>query len=538
MFDSGLFVLPSAVEVANYFLWRQRDGMRNAVSMVGHAHFSPDQLHGVNRDAVRAMLADQAGVVFDDYPVWARRGQVLSRVAVTNAVTWSGPGADDRVANVEPPLAGHRCSEVLRRSRRVAGQPGPRTPRPRVEHQSDLTTTDRRTRPGAIAAAAVVATVADNPRPIVAPDSRGTRGRLRSHRALPPGRNTMSERQLVSVEQVATVTPIEGADAIDAAGIKGWTVVIGKDEFVPGDQVLYIEVDAALPLHDPRFAFLAARSARTIDVAGEPRHVHVLKTARLRGVYSQGIVFALHDFPEVAQAYGADPDANLDAVLDIVKWEPPLPPDLAIVAPFPSFLRKTAVDRVQNLTPTTWAFIGGDAAAWEAVEKIDGTSLTAWKDTAGVLHAATRNWELDPAVDNDYWRLLAPLAGHLAPGDWIQGEVAGPGTHQNPLALPAARLFIFGIGTSDGTAAGTEPAPVGKWPSWAAELRPGVYAMDLPATIAETISQVESLKSLSAPGRLAEGVVWTQRDGQAVPGLGDRAVFKSLSAKYLLKHGS
>ncbi len=342
-------------------------------------------------------------------------------------------------------------------------------------------------------------------------------------------------RRLVTVEAISEIRPIAGADAIETAQVRGWSVVVKKGEFAIGDRVVYIEVDAALPMSDQRFAFLAARGTKTLD--GDT--VHVLKTARLRGVYSQGIIFALADFPELTTA---DQGADLDVVIGVRLWEAPSPPGMAALGAFPAFLQKTDAPRVQNLDDTTWASIRSSAASWCATEKIDGMSLTAWRTGDGSLHVAGRNWELDPAAAHLHGQVLAAakVADLLQEGEWVQGEVAGPGAQGNPLGLDEPRLVVFGFGTfeADAPALGTTVrTPLSAWPSWVTALAAPTYDLAVPPTVREAIDQVESLTSLLAPGRSAEGVVWTHLDGVVLPGLGGRAVWKSISARYLAKHG-
>lgn len=336
-----------------------------------------------------------------------------------------------------------------------------------------------------------------------------------------------SERRLATLATIDDLTSIDGADRIEAATVRGWTVVVGKGQYQVGDPVLYVEVDAALPIDDPRFAFLAERGTR--EHAG--RTVHVVKTAKLRGVYSQGIVFPAADFPELAYAA----PETYDTRLGITKWEPPLPAGMAALGLFPAFLRKTDAERVQNLTPETWAEIQADRKSWWPIEKIDGSSLTAWKTPDGVLHVAGRNWELDPTSLNAHWRAAekAQLADLLEPGEWVQGEVAGPGVQGNPLALPGVGLFIFGYGTTDFTR--PVRASFRDWPQWVTIQTPPAYGFALPTTIAEAVTQVEKLPSRVMPGRKGEGVVWTHRDGTGLAGLDGRHVWKSISPSYLLK---
>jgi len=79
LFDARLFTLSDPVEVANYFLWRQRDAVRNAIAMAAQAHFSHRRLHGVDTGAMQDLLWAEAGVNFNDYPDGCKRGRVAAR---------------------------------------------------------------------------------------------------------------------------------------------------------------------------------------------------------------------------------------------------------------------------------------------------------------------------------------------------------------------------------------------------------------------------------------------------------------------------
>lgn len=87
-FDARVFALPNPVEVANYFVWRQRDAYRNAVSMAAQAHFSVSELYGKNREQMIAMLSHHHGVFFEDYPRSARFGQVCTRTDTDTGFYW------------------------------------------------------------------------------------------------------------------------------------------------------------------------------------------------------------------------------------------------------------------------------------------------------------------------------------------------------------------------------------------------------------------------------------------------------------------
>jgi tRNA(His) 5'-end guanylyltransferase len=80
LFDARVFTLSDPVEVANYFLWRQRDAVRNSISMAAQAHFSHKRLHGVNTGGMQELLWSEAGVNWNDYPDGCKRGRVSVRL--------------------------------------------------------------------------------------------------------------------------------------------------------------------------------------------------------------------------------------------------------------------------------------------------------------------------------------------------------------------------------------------------------------------------------------------------------------------------
>ena len=79
-FDARVFEIPHRAEMIAYFLYRQDDCHRNAVSMAAEATFSSKQLHGKPVSERLDMLAAH-GIQFDlAYPAGARLGRVLTKV--------------------------------------------------------------------------------------------------------------------------------------------------------------------------------------------------------------------------------------------------------------------------------------------------------------------------------------------------------------------------------------------------------------------------------------------------------------------------
>jgi RNA ligase (TIGR02306 family) len=330
-------------------------------------------------------------------------------------------------------------------------------------------------------------------------------------------------RKLVTLETVLDVRPIPEADAIEAIVIRGWTVVAKKGEFNIGDTCAYFEIDCALPMSDERFTFLASRGTR-ITINGI--NVHVLRTAKLRGVYSQGLAIPVAQFPELV---GLASDTDVAELLGITKWEPPIPATLAgdIEGAFPTDLaRKTDAERIQNLVNE---YPRLRSLAWVATEKIDGTSATFIKSD-GRLRVCGRNWELRDGP-NTYWDIARrlELAERLADGDVIQGEIYGEGIQSNPLMVRGQHLAAFTYAKE------RQPVPHADWPSWLAKMAAPIVSFVLPATVEEAVAAVDGWKSVITPGRKAEGLVFHSADGAEFAELGQRGCFKIISNAYLLK---
>lgn len=78
-FDCRVFPLSDPVEVANYFIWRQQDAVRNSIQMVGQTYFSPKELHCKSTDEVQEMLFTQKGVNWNDTDPGCKRGRIVAR---------------------------------------------------------------------------------------------------------------------------------------------------------------------------------------------------------------------------------------------------------------------------------------------------------------------------------------------------------------------------------------------------------------------------------------------------------------------------
>jgi tRNA(His) 5'-end guanylyltransferase len=88
-FDARVFTIADPVEVANAFIWRQRDAVRNSITMAAQAVFPHKRLHGVNGAQMQEMLWSEHGINWNDYPDGAKRGRVVVRESGERAVTFT-----------------------------------------------------------------------------------------------------------------------------------------------------------------------------------------------------------------------------------------------------------------------------------------------------------------------------------------------------------------------------------------------------------------------------------------------------------------
>lgn len=343
---------------------------------------------------------------------------------------------------------------------------------------------------------------------------------------------TTTHRRLATVETITEISPIADADAIVKARVRGWDVVVKIGEFQPGDPAVYFEVDSMLDVEDERFAFLAPRGVRT-DADGNTGHV--LKTARLRGQYSQGLALPLSVFPELADI--VQPGDDVTDLLGVRIWSPPIPASLSgrVLGPKPSWFPTTDEERIQNFPGILAA-----SAIWVATEKIDGSSMSVYVDgPAGDAGVCGRNWNLAHVEGNTLWALALRhdlhariAADSLGQRVAVQGEAYGEGIQGNPLKLRGHHFAAYALHV-DG-----REIPRGDWPEWLRALSVPVHDLPYPATIDEALAQVDGLTSALAD-RPAEGIVWRAADGATVQmpdGSRARGSWKVVSNRYLLKH--
>ncbi|RYO77839.1 hypothetical protein DL766_008832 [Monosporascus sp. MC13-8B] len=350
-------------------------------------------------------------------------------------------------------------------------------------------------------------------------------------------------RKLVTVPKVAAVHPIKGADGIEVVEFDGWTSVAGTGQFKTGDLAVFFEVDSSLPASDPRWMRLAGKF---ITYKGE-RGFRV-KSGRVRGQISQGILEPLDDFPEILAAW-----VDLEIRHGRRKAE-----RLLRETAFECLLgiNKTDQECVQNLLDVFEKW--GDEIFQETV-KVDGSSMTVYfvrndsplmdklaplategKQAAaqpnGRAGVCSRNVEKPESQGGYFWtsaktNALPEELSQLNRNIALQGELCGSSIQKNFEGLPLGfhDFFVFAawdIGEQRYMKPKETEDLVGRLGVKHVPILGYHRLGDIARNVQEILAPAEGI---GINGKKREGIVLKHVDG--------RFSFKTISNSYLLKHG-
>jgi RNA ligase (TIGR02306 family) len=262
-------------------------------------------------------------------------------------------------------------------------------------------------------------------------------------------------RKLASIRRIDELNPIEGADKIEVATVGGWKVVCQKGLYNVGDLAVYFEIDSWIPSAVAPFLTKDGHFPKVFEgVEGER-----LKTIRLRGQLSQGLLMPIHNdktgtylmvYTDETGEYSltvAEGD-DVSEPLGILKWEKAIPAQLAGISRgnFPTLIPKTDQERVQNLKKEIAAAQG---QVYEVTEKLEGSSMTCYV-IDGEFGVCSRNLNLKETEGNSFWNAARDndLEQKMLARQYdfaIQGELIGPGVQGNIYKLTKPEFYVFDI---------------------------------------------------------------------------------------------
>ncbi len=250
-------------------------------------------------------------------------------------------------------------------------------------------------------------------------------------------------RKLASIQKVAAIEPIPGADRIEKLTILGWQLVSQKGNFAVGDPCVFFEPDSFMPVRE-EFEFLRKGCYRKLADGSEGFR---LKTIRLRDVVSQGLALPPALFPELV---GLEEGTDVTAMLGVTKFEPPIPACLAGDAKGfrPDFVPMTDEPRIQTdaVMPLLETFIG---ELFYVTQKIDGSSVSIYLNN-GEFGVCSRTIDLKETPNNSQWKMarLMDIENKLRSTGRnivLQGEIYGEGIQKNPEKILGQRIQFLNV---------------------------------------------------------------------------------------------
>jgi RNA ligase (TIGR02306 family) len=258
-------------------------------------------------------------------------------------------------------------------------------------------------------------------------------------------------RKLASIQLIRDLLPIEGADVIEMAKVNEWVTVVKKNEFKIGEKCVYFEIDSFLPKTEV-FQFLDGRcNKKMLNEEG-----YRLKTIKLRGQISQGLVLPISSFNSVLST-DMEVGTDVSELLNVKLYEEPMSAQLASISKgnFPNFIPKTDEERIQNLPEY---FENCQENLFEVTLKMDGSSMTVYYklDKEEPFGVCSRNLELKehPDSTSTFWivarnlqleETLKAVCFKLNTSFALQGELAGEGIQSNRAKLKGHNYFIFNV---------------------------------------------------------------------------------------------
>jgi len=253
----------------------------------------------------------------------------------------------------------------------------------------------------------------------------------------------MSERKLATIRKINDISNIEHADTLCVYHIDGWKVVDKIGKFAKDSLIIFLEVDSWVPTNVAPFLTKAGHEPKEYEgVLGER-----LRTVKLRGQLSQGLLLPINSLPSVLQME-AEEGSDVTEALGVLKWERPISPQLYGQAKgsFPSFLRKTDQERIQNIGRTLESYVN---ETFEVTIKLDGSSCTIFvnEENDGVC---SRNLELKQNEDNAFWRIALDYDIHKKIRAYgknvaVQGELIAPNIQSNYEKVTKPEFYVFDV---------------------------------------------------------------------------------------------
>ena len=326
--------------------------------------------------------------------------------------------------------------------------------------------------------------------------------------------------KLATIETIAEVSNHRNADRLDLVKVLGWQSIVKRGDFKAGDRCVFVVIDTILP--DTPWSLFLKDSKR-------PDAVIRLKTIKLRGEYSQGLVLPLSVLPEHMQTWQVGCDVG--AELGIKKYEKELPMSLSgqVKGNFPQYLvSKTDEDNgLSNPCLVEEVVARGNLII---TQKLDGSSCTVIVKDGKISEVCSRTLSLTETEGNAFWHAAKKLKpeGLIGTGI-IQAELMGPGVQGNQLGLKEPTIYAFQIRWNESAWFNRSDLE-----QQCSHLECGIVPLIQTDSQLKTLAEFQALADLQVlpNGKPAEGIV-VRNDPPITSGIGRPLGFKIINRNYI-----
>ena len=253
-------------------------------------------------------------------------------------------------------------------------------------------------------------------------------------------------RQLVTIQKIHSIEPIEGRDRVVQAKVLGYTVIVGKDQFRENELVCFAEVDSVFP-----------DNGQWEELRNFRFRIKQFKVNSKYGpIYGQGYVFKFEKFFDIVDwndTWSYREGQEITELLGVTKYEPPIDYSSGdSKGSFPTkYLSQTDEMRLQSKPHLIDELYENP---YYVTMKMDGSSATYLiaPDEQEFLVCSRSQIKRNPVESGKpcvFWKIAEQYKLYDVlqnfPTIAIQGEICGEKIQRNRLGIKGHKLFIFNL---------------------------------------------------------------------------------------------
>lgn len=337
--------------------------------------------------------------------------------------------------------------------------------------------------------------------------------------------------ELATISKIQDIQPIPDKDRIVLATVENYHSIVKKDEFKPGDKVIYVYYDAILPVR-PEFEFLRKRCW------SEKFQGFRIRPMKMGDAVSEGLVLPLSLIPGGERlAVGTvvtgmlgirrcDPDAQAPKIQPKRRWWMRYPamrklmkllgfPKETKAKGYPDGIPKSDEENIEKC----WDRVKDMKTDFIVTEKMEGTAAMYVLDKRKRLHTYSHNWETNGEgiwgevarknnIEAGLLKVLRKMKERIA----IEGEICGPGIQKNIYGFDKPRLFLYSAYDADTGRRLSYPELLKTASIMEVEKVPYIKTSRVLGSVEEMLKDAEGT-SLFGKDVPREGLVWRTEDG-------------------------